>query len=98
VLARDLIEHQSPERRQNVKAKVHFAEVPASLICLGIGKVALANEPVQRRDGPQLLTTRLRIGTKQSYCNDRAAQSSSFLNREDISGAKLELPLARAST
>ena len=58
----------------------------------GVGQVAVADELVERRDGPQFLATSLRVATKQRLGERRAAQTSSLLNRENIGGAKLELP------
>ena len=93
VLAGNLVEGETTEGRQDVDAQESFVGGPAPLAGLGMGQVAVADELVERWDGPQFLAARLRVGTKQGLGKRRAAQTSSLLNRENIGGAKLELTL-----
>ena len=73
-----------------------FVGGPTPLAGLGMGQVAVADELVERWDGPQFLAASLRVGSEQRLGEDREAQTSSLLNRENIGGAKLELTLTPA--
>jgi hypothetical protein len=92
VFARNLVEGETTEGGQDVNAQECFVGVPTPLRRFGVGQVAVADELVERRDGPQFLATSLRVATKQRLGERRAAQTSSLFNRENIGGAKLELP------
>ena len=96
VLTSNLVEGETTEGGQDVDAQECFVGVPTPLAGLGVGQVAVADELVERWDGPQFLATSLRVGTKQGLGERRAAHTSSLLNREDIGGAKLELTLTPA--
>ena len=74
-----------------------FVGGPTPLAGLRMGQVAVADELVERWDGPQFLAASLRVGSKQGLGKRRAAQTSSLFNRENIGGAKLELTLPRSA-
>ena len=65
VLARNQVEGETTESRQDVDAQDCFVGGPTSLAGLGVGQVAVADELVERRDGPQFLAASLRVGTKR---------------------------------
>ena len=77
--------------------KMCFVGVPAPLAGLGMGQVAVADELVERWDGPQLLATGLRVGTEQRLGKRRAARASCLLDGEDARRAQLELTLPAIS-
>lgn len=62
-----------------------------------MGQVAVADELVERWDGPQLLTAGLRVATKQRLGNSRATGASGLLDGEDACSAELELTLPAVS-
>ena len=74
-----------------------FVGVPAPLAGLGMGQIAVADELVERWNGPQLLTAGLRVGTKQRLGKRRAARASCLLDGEDTRRAELELTLPAVS-
>jgi hypothetical protein len=93
VLARNLVEGKTTEGREDVDAQECFVGGPTPLAGLGMGQVAVADELVERRDGPQFLATSLRVATKQRLGERRAAGAFCLPNREDASRPELELTL-----
>ena len=97
VLTGDLIEGEAPEGGQDVDAQDGFIRLPAPLAGLGMGQIAVADELVERWDGPQFLAASLRVGAKQRLGERRAARPSCLLDGEDVRRAELELTLPAIS-
>ena len=97
VLARDFVERETPDCRQDVDAKQIFVRLPAPLGRLGVGQVAVAHELAEGWDGPQLLAAGLRIGTKQSLGCGGPTQPTGLLKRQRVGRANFELSLPAAS-
>ena len=64
LLARDLVEWQTPQLRQDVNPQKPFIGVPTGLACPRVGQIAIADELLERRKGPQFLAVGLGIGAK----------------------------------
>ena len=92
-LARDFVEPETPDCRQDVDAKQIFVRLPAPFGRLGVGQVAVADELAEGWDGPQLLAASLGIFTEESPSDYGSAQTPRLLHREDTGGTNLELPL-----
>ena len=94
VPAGDHVDGERTEAGQDVDAKDRLVRMPASLAGFGMGQVAVTDKLGERGGRPQLLTTGLRISTKESLSEHRPAQASSLVKGEHISAAELELALA----
>jgi hypothetical protein len=84
VFVGDLVERQTPERRQKVMAKVHFVDVPTSLVRLGVGQIPITGKLDERRDAQQFLTVGLRVGTKQSASGGCSIKATGLVKRQRV--------------
>ncbi len=93
LVAADAIDGEMAQRRQDVNSQQSFIKPPTALAAFRVRQIPLADELCQRRGQPQLLTTDLRISTKQSLSYDRATLALGLVERQHVSRTDLELTL-----